>query len=80
MHADNLIVEFIIAAGSGQECVTICDKHIKKVHNLKKKQKPIHRDHTMKTRRVLSVVCRCQFLMAYKNSMLNFQEFCELVA
>ena len=29
MHADNLIVEFIIAAGGGQECVAICDKHIK---------------------------------------------------
>ena len=29
VHADNLIVEFIIAAGSGQECIAVCDKHIK---------------------------------------------------
>lgn len=38
VHANNLIVKFIIAAGGRQECVTICDKHVKQVHNLKKKQ------------------------------------------
>lgn len=29
VHADNLIVEFVIAAGGGQEGVPVCDKHIK---------------------------------------------------
>ena len=29
VHADNLIVEVIITAGGGQECISICDKHIK---------------------------------------------------
>ena len=38
MHPYNLIVEFIITVGVWQKCVSICDKKIKDIHNLKMNQ------------------------------------------
>lgn len=36
VHANDFIIELIIAAGSGQKCVSISDEHVEQVHNLNK--------------------------------------------
>ena len=39
MHADDLIVQLIIAVWVGQECVTIRDEQVEHIDNLKNKTK-----------------------------------------
>lgn len=36
MHPNDFIIQLIIAAGSGQKCVSISDEHVEQVHNLYK--------------------------------------------
>lgn len=36
VHPNDFIIQLIIAAGSGQKCVSISDEHVEQVHNLYK--------------------------------------------
>ena len=38
VHADDFVVQLIIAVGVGQEGVAICDKQVEHIHNLKQEE------------------------------------------
>lgn len=39
MHPNDFIIQLIIAAGSGEEGVSVGDEHVEQVHNLYKGEK-----------------------------------------
>lgn len=36
MHPNDFIIQLVIAAGSGEEGVSVSDEHVEQVHNLHK--------------------------------------------
>lgn len=42
MHPNQLIIQLIIASGSRQECISVCDEQIENVHELQTQVEDVH--------------------------------------